>query len=104
MKLLCLLEGEYKTPLATCPVAGHTLSGIMSWYFCFFQVRERIILNYKGVLITNYVAFRDIAESMVRDSLEETIRGLKPHISHSNAYPVNITFLTKILFKKFLYR
>lgn len=67
--------GEDKTPLATCPGAGRTLSGIMSWYFCFFQVRERIILNHKGLLITNYVAFRDIAESMVRDSLEETIRG-----------------------------
>lgn len=78
--MLCLLNGEYKTPLATCPVAGHTLSGIMSWYFCFFQVRERIILNYKGLLITNYVAFRDIAESMVRDSSEETIRGVSTPI------------------------
>ena len=79
-----MLEGEDKTPLATCPGAGHTLPGIMSWYFYFFQVRERIILNHKGLLITNYVTFRDIAESMVRDSLEETIRDIKPHMSHSS--------------------
>ena len=82
-KLLCLLEGEDKTPLATCPGAGHTLSGIMSWYFYFFRL-ERIILNHKGLLITNYVTFRDIAESMVRDSLEETIRDIKPHMGRFN--------------------